>query len=200
MSDNQGPVKTGWFRTGRRKMIGLATIATLALGGFFGVQAFTNSQAYGQMKLFAGYHMCGNSGDHENFSDISDTELKSRIACMVKLAAGEVDATPEQQDKITALVTAAAVDLKPVHARMQGTGEAIQELVLAADVDRPALETLRAGRLADAELISKNLVNVLADVSEVLSPEQRVVLGERIEQFRSMHREKHHDRHSKHNG
>ena len=83
---------------------------------------------------------------------------------------------------------------------MQGTGEAIQKLVLAAEVDRPALEKLRAGRLADAELISKNLVNVLADVSEVLSPEQRLVLNERIGQFRSMHREKHHDRHSKRNG
>ena len=63
---------------------------------------------------------------------------------------------------------------------------------MAENVDRPALETLRAGRLADADYISKSLITVLADVSEVLSPEQRVVLNERIGQFRSLRHGKHH--------
>lgn len=192
MSDEQGSAKTGWLRTGRRKMIALAGVAAIALGGFFAVHAFTNSQAYGNMKMFAGYHDCGGGGDHQNFSDISDAELETRIACMVKVAADEVDASQEQQDEITALVTIAAIDLRPVHNRMRGTSEAVQTLILADEIDRPALEKLRAGRLADAELISKNLVGLLADVAEVLSPEQRKVLNQRIEQFRSMHREKHH--------
>ena len=192
MSDKKGTAKTGWLRTGNRKVIALATVAALTVGGFFGVQAFANSQTYGHMKLFAGYHSCGQGGDHEGFSDISDAELKTRIACMVKLAADEIDATGEQQDKVTALVTAAAMELRPIHDRMRGTGKAIQDLLLANEVDRAALEKLRAGRLADGELISKNLVGVLADVAEVLSPEQRMVLNQRIEQFRSMRLGKHH--------
>ncbi len=192
MSHKQGPARSGWFRTDKRKLIALTAVAVLTLGGFFGVQAFTKSQAYGHMKLFAGYHSCAGGDYHGGFSKIPDDELKTRIACMVKIAAGEIDASAAQQDEITKLVTVAALDLKPVHNRMRGTGEAIQGLLLAENIDRPALETLRAGRLADAEHISKSLITVLADVSEVLSPEQRVVLNERIEQFRSMHHGKHH--------
>ena len=192
MSHKQGLAKKGWFRTPKRKLIALSAVAVLTIGGFFGVQAFTKSQAYGHMKLFAGYHCCAGGDHHVSFSDIPGDELKTRIACMVKLGAGEVDASGAQQDEITKLVTAAALDLKPVHSRMRGTGEAIQELLLAENVDRPALETLRAGRLADADYISKSLITVLADVSEVLSPEQRVVLNERIGQFRSLRHGKHH--------
>ena len=198
MSHKQGQAKSGWFRTGKRKLIALAAVAILTIGGFFGVQAFTKSQAYGHMKLFAGYHRCAGDNHHISFSDIPDEELKTRIACMVKMGAGEVDASGAQQDEITELVTVAALDLKPVHNRMRGTGEAIQGLLLAENVDRPALEAQRASRLADAEYISKSLITVLADVSEVLSPEQREVLNERIGQFRSMHHDKHHG--GKHHG
>jgi Spy/CpxP family protein refolding chaperone len=63
---------------------------------------------------------------------------------------------------------------------------------LADSIDRTALEKLRAERLAEAEMISKNLVGALADVAEVLSPEQRKVLDERINEFRSLHRGGHH--------
>ena len=111
---------------------------------------------------------------------------------MVKHAAIEIDATQEQQEKITALVTAVATDLKPVHDRMRATGMELLELLRAETIDRAALEQLRAARLADAERISKTLVGALADVAEVLSPEQRKVLDERINQFRSMHRGGHH--------
>ena len=71
---------------------------------------------------------------------------------------------------------------------MRATRKEIHDLLLADTIDRTALETLRAERLADAEQISKNLVGALADVAEVLSPEQRKVLNERIEQFRSLRR------------
>ncbi len=188
MSDKQGTAKTGWFRKGNRKVIALATGTAIALGGVFGVQALANSQTYGHMKLYAGYAGGGHGGHHKGFSDISDAELKTRIERMVKHAAIEIDATQEQQEKITALVTAVATDLKPVHDQMRATGKEIRDLLLADTIDRTALEELRAERLAEAERISKNLVSALADVAEVLSPEQRKVLSERIEQFRAMRR------------
>ncbi len=188
MSDKQSTAKTGWFRKGNRKVIALATGTAIALGGVFGVQALANSQTYGHMKLYAGYAVGGHGGHHKGFSDISDAELKTRIARMVKHAAIEIDATQEQQERITALVTAVAKDLKPVHDQMRATGEEIHDLLLADTIDRTALEELRAERLAEAERISKNLVSALADVAEVLSPEQRKMLDERIKHFRSMRR------------
>ena len=72
--------------------------------------------------------------------------------------------------------------------RLHATGKELHDLLLANTIDRAALEQLRTERLADAERISKNLVSALADVAEVLSPEQRKLLDERINQFRSMHR------------
>jgi Spy/CpxP family protein refolding chaperone len=188
MSDKSDTVKSGWFRKRNRKLIALATGIAIAIGGVFGVQALADSKAYGHMKLYAGNYGGGHGGHHMSFSDLSDEELEARIERMVKHVAIEIDATEEQQDRITALVTAAAKDLKPVHDRLRATGKEIHDLLVADSIDRTALEKLRAERLAEAEMISKNLVSALADVAEVLSPEQRKVLGERIKEFRSMGR------------
>ncbi len=188
MSDNQGTAKTGWFRKGNRKVIALATGIAIAIGGIFGVQALANSNAYGHMKLYAGYDGGRHGGHHKGFADWSDADIEAHIERMVKHAAIEIDATQEQQEKITVLATAVAKDLKPVHDRMRAAGKEIHDLLLADTIDRAALERLRAERLAEAERISKNLVSALADVAEVLSPEQRKVLDVRIKQFRSMRR------------
>ncbi len=72
--------------------------------------------------------------------------------------------------------------------RLRATGKEFHDLLLADTIDRAVLEQLRAERLADAERISKNLISALADVAEVLSPEQRKLLDERIKHFRSMRR------------
>ncbi len=192
MSDKRGTAKTGWFRKGNRKVIALATGIAIAIGGILGVQAFANSNAYGHMKLYAGYNGGWHGGHHKGFADISDADIKAKIERIVKHAAIEIDATQEQQEKITALVTAVAKDLKPVHDQMRATGKEIHDLLLADTIDRTALETLRAARLADAERISKDLVSALADVAEILSLEQRKVLDERIKQFRSMRSGGHH--------
>ena len=188
MSDEMDTAKSGWIRKNNRKWIALATGIAIAIGGVFGVQALADSKTYGHMKLYAGNYGGGHGGHHMSFSDLSDEELEARIERMVKHVAIEIDATEEQQDRITALVTAAAKDLKPVHDRLRATGKEIHDLLLADSIDRTALEKLRAERLAEAEMISKNLVSALADVAEVLSPEQRKVLDERIKELRSMGR------------
>ena len=188
MSNKQDSVKTGWFRKGNRKVIALATGIAIATGGIYGAQAFANSNSFGHMKLYASYNGGAHGGHHKDFAEMSDAEIEAQIERVVKHAAIEIDATQEQQEKITALVTTVAKDLKPVHDQMRAIGKEIHDLLLADTIDRTALETLRAERLADAEQISKNLVGALADVAEVLSPEQRKVLNQRIEQFRSLRR------------
>ena len=119
---------------------------------------------------------------------MSGAGIAYRVERIVKHAAIEIDATPEQQQKIIALVTATAADLKPVTIRMRATGKEMKELLLATTVDRAALEKLRAQRLADAEKVSKDMVRTIADIAELLSPEQRKILEERVEQFRHMRR------------
>ena len=192
MSDKQDTAKKGLFHKGNQKVIVLATGLAIVMAGVFGVQAFADSKTYQHLKHYAAYKGKEHGGrygrDHKGFAQLSDAEVESRVTRMVKHAAIEIDATQEQQDKIIALVTAVAKDLKPVIVRMRGARKEIHELLLADKVDRSKLEKLRAERFADAERASKELVDAIADVAGVLSLEQRKLLDERIKQFRGMRR------------
>ncbi len=172
-------------------MVVLATATAIVIGGAFGLQAFASSNTYGHMKLYAASKGGWHGGHHKGFAELSDADIEAQIERFVKHAAIEIDATQAQQDKIVVLAAAVAKDMKPVHGRMRATGKEIQELLLADTIDRSALERLRTERLADAEQISKNLVGALADVAEILTLEQRKVLDQRIDKFRSRHHDGH---------
>lgn len=191
MSDNQTtPVKEK-PRKSNRKMIAAVTATALVVGGAFGVQAFADSNTFQHAKLMVSgkddfQHVGWRRGHRENFSEMTEAEIEARVERMVKHVSIEIDATAEQEEKITALVTAVAGDLKPIRQQMRSAGEEIRELLLADSVDRIALERVRADAVAEADRISKDLINTAADVAEVLTPEQREVLDERIDEFRKM--------------
>ena len=48
-------------------------------------------------------------------------------------------------------------------------------------IDRAALEQIRASQLQLAEQLSLRITQALADTAEVLTPEQRAALAERIQ-------------------
>ncbi len=189
--------KSGWLQKGNRKVIAIATATALTAAGAFGVQAFADSPTYAHMKQFGadeyggswGRHHGGDGwgrGPHGRFADMSDSEMQAHIERMVKHVAIEIDATPEQTGKITVLLTSLAKDMKPLRGDMHATGQQIRDLLTADTVDRAALEKVRAERLAEADRVSKNLVDTFADIAEVLTREQRKVLSERIDEFRGM--------------
>ena len=178
MSDEQDSKKTDWILKGNRRAIALIVGTVLTVGSVIGVQAFASSDTYQHMQLASGYKSSWHGDSHKGFSEYSDAEIEDRIERIVKHVAIEIDATPEQQEKIVALVATTAKDLKPVHARTRA-------------VDRAALEKLRAERLADAEKVSKDLIDTVANVADLLTLEQRKVLEERIQQFHNMRRRWH---------
>lgn len=188
MSNNETVQKN---KSPRRRIIAIAVGTALVVGGAFSVQAFTGSKTYSHLKLAvsedSGFHKAHWRGHHKvRFAEMTDEEINKKVSRLVKHVAIEIDATAEQTDKITALVTAVAKDMKPVSKQMLEAGQQIHEILLSTEVDRAALEKIRLERIAEADRISKNLVNTVADVAEVLSPEQRKVLDERIKEFRSM--------------
>lgn len=117
---------------------------------------------------------------------LSDEEIKERITRVVRHVAIEIDATQEQVDEIIGIVTPVALDLKAMRKDMSGVGEELRELLLAQEVDRFAVEALRAEKLALADEVSKTLTGMMIEVADVLSPEQRSQLDERIKEFRAM--------------
>lgn len=103
-----------------------------------------------------------------------------RIEKMVKHLAVEVDATPEQQEKLTAIARQAAKDLEPLRGQHLEARKQAMELLSRDTIDRAALEKLRAEKLAQADAASRRATQAIADAAEVLTPEQRRKLAEHV--------------------
>ena len=102
------------------------------------------------------------------------------IEKMVKHLAVEVDATPEQQEKLAAIAKQAAQDLEPLRGQAMEARKQAMELLSQPKVDRAALEQLRVAKLQHADAASKRITQALGDAAEVLTPEQRRKLAEHM--------------------
>ncbi len=192
MTDQDQRPKRGLPRSNGARLTALVAGTALLLGGVFGVQAFTGTNAYAHMKLIGHGH--GHGGWHRDgkrFADLSDAEVEQRIERVVKHVAIEIDATDDQTRRITALLTAVARDLRASRDQWHNAGRMFRQALVKENVDRSELERLRSERLAEADRVSQSLVTAIADVAEVLTADQRQVLEERVEQFRSMRKRWH---------
>jgi protein CpxP len=93
-----------------------------------------------------------------------------------------LNATDAQRVQIKQIAQAAATDLKAQRQAARGQHEQGLQLFTAPVVDARAVEALRQQRLAQHDQASKRMTQALLEISAVLSPEQRVKLGERIQQ------------------
>jgi Spy/CpxP family protein refolding chaperone len=99
----------------------------------------------------------------------------------------EVDATPEQEDKLEAIMDKLHDDVRPIMRGFRDTRDDVAKLLGAATIDREAAEKLRAERIAAADEASRKLTTALLDAAEVLTAEQRAELLEHFED-RGWHR------------
>jgi Spy/CpxP family protein refolding chaperone len=106
---------------------------------------------------------------------------------MLKHLYVEVDATDAQKQRLGPIVKAAARDLLPLRDRMRDARLQAVALLSQPSIDRAALEALRANQLQLAEQASKRLTQALADAADVLTPEQRKQLAERVTRWHGPH-------------
>jgi Spy/CpxP family protein refolding chaperone len=104
-----------------------------------------------------------------------------------------LNATDAQRAQVKQIAQAAAADLKTQHQAGRGLHEQGLALFTAPVVDARAVEALRQQSLAQHDQASKRVTQALLDISAVLTPEQRVKLGERIKQ-RAQHMHERTDR------
>lgn len=206
MSDPK-TTKQSFLSTGKGKLVAVAVGSVMVIGATFGVQAVASSKPFQHLKLAAsdtsaytgGFqnagwsrgwgHGGGHGGRHgfgARFAEMSDADVAKFVTRMVKHAGIEIDATAEQQEKIAALATALVKQMRPMREQMRDAGKQVHVLLLKDAVDRDALERLRSERFAEIERMSKDVTKALADVAEILTPEQRKKVDERIQEFRSM--------------
>lgn len=204
MSSNPAPKKS-FFHTDKGRVTAVIVGTSMLIGASFGVQAVAESKPFQHAKLYMSsqssegsnsFYQKASWNDHKDrkhrrhgdWSKMTDEQIEKRVGRFVKHVAIEIEATDEQSAKITTLLTTVAKNMRPVRMEFKDAGKQMQTLLTAELVDRTAMEKVRSERIAKVDSLSKELMTAMADAAEVLTVEQRKVLAERVEQFRSMRR------------
>jgi len=108
------------------------------------------------------------------------TEMAEHLQVHVAHVLDEVDASAEQKAQVKEIVAAATKDLEALHQQHGGVHKELHEIFTAPVIDRAKLEAVRAEHLAALDAASKRCATALADAAEVLTPEQRKALGEKM--------------------
>ena len=157
---------TGRSRVGRWLLLSTLLLAAAATGGIA-------SRAIGQHAY--GPFMGG---------PLDPARVEDRADRMTRHVAIEIDASNEQQEKLRAIVKSAVRDLLPIREKSLLARERAQTLLTGPTIDRAAIEQLRSEQMAFADAASKRFVQALADAADVLTPEQRRKLHERLTEMR----------------
>src|SRR5262249_26094901 len=163
----------------RRRFFRRAAIAAALAAVAAGIGARALAQGGGHW----GGHRAGFMGDQ-----LDSAKLEEHLDRMLRHLYVEVDATDAQRLQLAPIVKSAARDLLPVRTKIHEARRQAVQLLSQDPVDRAALEALRTEQLQLIEQASRRLTQALADVADVLTPEQRQALAARIGRCHRHHR------------
>jgi Spy/CpxP family protein refolding chaperone len=164
-------------RTSRRRFFRRAAIATLIAGVAAGIGLKAVAHA-GFGGWYRGAFMRG---------AVDPARLDEHLERMLKHLYVEIDATDAQRQQLAPIVKSAVHDLLPLRTQLRDARRQAVDLLSRDSVDRAALESLRDTQLRLADQASRRLTQALADVADVLTPEQRRQLAERIGRWHGRH-------------
>jgi len=91
-----------------------------------------------------------------------------------------LNASDAQRSQIKQIVAQAAADLKAQAAAGRGLRQRGMQIFTAPSVDAAAAEQLRQQMLQQHDQMSRRVTRAMLDVANVLTPEQRAKVGERM--------------------
>ena len=158
----------------RRRFFWRAATATVIAGLATGI----GTKAFAHGGGFCGWQRGGFMG-----AALDPATLDAHLDRALEHLYVEIDATDAQKQQLAPIVKGAAHDLLPLRAKMHDARRQAVELLSQQNIDRVALETLRTEQLKLAGMASQRFTQALADLADVLTPEQRTWLAERINRW-----------------
>jgi Spy/CpxP family protein refolding chaperone len=122
-----------------------------------------------------GWH--GSRGWNDNADPAT---MQKRTEGMTRMMLADINATPEQEQRIAGIMTATMTELRPLREKHMEARKQVMDLLSQPTIDRQALEAIRAQEIAAADQVSRRITQSIADAAEVLNPEQRAKLAERM--------------------
>ena len=164
----QGPVRRSGL--GRRARLWVAALALIGAGMVGGalIASATDASAHGAWR---GHHYGESRG-------LEHHERHARHAA--QWLADEVDATAEQKERIDAIAAELVARIYPLRSAHRANKQALLVELAEPTVNHDALEQLRQAELGLAESASRYVTEAVAELADVLTPEQRAALVERM--------------------
>jgi Spy/CpxP family protein refolding chaperone len=156
-----------------RRRWGRRLLAAVLLVGLGGVAGF----AAGLHKASAMFWY----GMHEMKHD--PARVAEHVQSRVNRILSRVDASPEQKGKVSVIAKSAMTDLAALGIAPWETRSKFLALFRADKIEPEAFESLRAEQTAKWDAASKRFVQALTEAAEVLTPEQRRELTERMVRY-----------------
>lgn len=140
------------------------------------------ARAAGLLALVSALGACSWSGPGNWRGGGSEGKAEARIERGIDRMFSKVDATDEQKARATRIARDAWAEIAPLRTQWRGSRTQMLDALAAPQVDRGALDALRAARLEDARIAAERMTRAMADIAEVLTPEQRARLREQVPQ------------------
>ncbi len=163
MSSDKSSNKKCCSKTGRRVTLLIIAAVVLGVGTFFGAGSVFAGLAHHGGFAHGLCPLGGEGGKHAEK--------------MVNHIMEKVDGTAEQKAKAQAIIKANAKKFEGRYDTFRNLKDQTVKLLTAKTIDRVALEKLRQEKIKAMDDLSKEMVTVIADIAEVLTPEQRVKLA-----------------------
>ena len=133
--------------------------------------------AFGGARLAVAQGMAGHHGMGAHAA-MDPAEMERHLAALVDQVMP--DGTQEQKARLTGIIRSAHADLGPWHQQFRQAHERAHALLMQPNVDRAALESLRAEQVRQLDAMSRRLVQAVEDAADMLTPEQRARLFEHM--------------------
>jgi Spy/CpxP family protein refolding chaperone len=114
---------------------------------------------------------------------VDPAAASAHVDHVLKHLYAEIDATDAQKTQIGPLAQQAMTDLLPLHSQLLAAHSHMKQALEQPTIDRAALESGRAELLQAADQASKRIVQLVGDIGDVLTPEQRKTLAARLQQM-----------------